>query len=348
MPIYKLPISALTSYEGFKKEFSRNSCGVEVLWNRTLNMDSWQENAGTEFDIITDLTEIQVGDIFVLESNCIGLVDSIEDGIVAQLGSDELIELSSIIGAYRYKAWQLPSDVVEEEEPIKSGRGALESNSYTWVKVKAIVKDKEYEGWIVSHYLNNLAKTTAAVNLRENPSITDKILICVPKNTTIEYSVVEDVVVPEETIPEVETVVPEAGEIVSKDIIIPEATIPKKVRVKRGAKTYTGGNLANFVYQTIYDVIEVDGDLAVIGIGKAAIATMCIDDLTEIIPLPELGNCPYTINLDKSVKVYTGPTIHSTIKRTIDVTGIYTVIEESHGTGAQVWGRLNIGWIIIK
>lgn len=283
MPIYKLPTSALASYEGFKKEVSRNSYGVEVLWNRTLNMDSWQENAGTEFDIITDLTEIQVGDVFVLESNCIGLVDSIEDGIITQLGSDELIELSSIIGALRYKTWQLPSDVVEEEEPIKSGRGALESNSYTWVKVKAIVKDKEYEGWVVSHYLDNLAKTTAAVNLRENPSITDKILICVPKNTTIEYSVVEDVVVPEETIPEIEAVI-EVEKTVSKDIIISETelNIPKKVRVKRGAKTYTGENLASFVYQTVYKVIEVSEDFAVIGIGKATIAKMRIEDLIEI------------------------------------------------------------------
>ena len=283
MPIYKLPTSALASYEGFKKEVSRNSYGVEVLWNRTLNMDSWQENAGTEFDIITDLTEIQVGDVFVLESNCIGLVDSIEDGIITQLGSDELIELSSIIGALRYKTWQLPSDVVEEEEPIKSGRGALESNSYTWVKVKAIVKDKEYEGWVVSHYLDNLAKTTAAVNLRENPSITDKILICVPKNTTIEYSVVEDVVVPEETIPEIEAVV-EVEKTVSKDIIISETelNIPKKVRVKRGAKTYTGENLASFVYQTVYKVIEVSEDFAVIGIGKVTIAKMRIEDLIEI------------------------------------------------------------------
>lgn len=282
MPIYKLPTSALASYEGFKKEVSRNSYGVEVLWNRTLNMDSWQENAGTEFDIITD-TEIQVGDVFVLESNCIGLVDSIEDGMITQLGSDELIELSSIIGALRYKAWQLPSDVVEEEEPIKSGRGALESNSYTWVKVKAIVKDKEYEGWVVSHYLNELAKTTAAVNLRENPSITDKILICVPKNTTIEYSVVEDVVVPEETIPEIEAVV-EVEKTVSKDTIIPETelNIPKKVRVKRGAKTYTGENLASFVYQTVYKVIEVSEDFAVIGIGKVTIAKMRIEDLIEI------------------------------------------------------------------
>lgn len=283
MPIYKLPTSALASYEGFKKEVSRNSYGVEVLWNRTLNMDSWQENAGTEFDIITDLTEIQVGDVFVLESNCIGLVDSIEDGIITQLGSDELIELSSIIGALRYKAWQLPSDVVEEEEPIKSGRGALESNSYTWVKVKTIVKDKEYEGWVVSHYLNELAKTTAAVNLRENPSITDKILICVPKNTTIEYSVVEDVVVPEETIPEIEAVV-EVEKTVSKDIVISEteSSIPKKVRVKRGAKTYTGENLASFVYQTVYKVIEVSEDFAVIGIGKMRIAKMRIEDLIEI------------------------------------------------------------------
>ena len=39
-----------------------------------------------------------------------------------------------------------------------------------------------------------------------------------------------------------------------------------KVKVKPGAKTYTGGKLASFVYQTIYDVLEVSGDRIVIGI----------------------------------------------------------------------------------
>ena len=37
-----------------------------------------------------------------------------------------------------------------------------------------------------------------------------------------------------------------------------------KVKVKKGAKTYTGGNLASFVYQNIYDVIQINGDRIVL------------------------------------------------------------------------------------
>ncbi|MDI6840424.1 MAG: N-acetylmuramoyl-L-alanine amidase [bacterium] len=55
-----------------------------------------------------------------------------------------------------------------------------------------------------------------------------------------------------------------------------------KVRVKQGAKTYTGGNLASFVYQRVYDVIEVRGDRVVIGIGSAVTAAMNVNDLIKI------------------------------------------------------------------
>lgn len=47
-----------------------------------------------------------------------------------------------------------------------------------------------------------------------------------------------------------------------------------KVKVKQGAKTYTGGSLASFVYSTIYDVIEVNGDRVVIGKGNAVTAAI--------------------------------------------------------------------------
>ena len=54
-----------------------------------------------------------------------------------------------------------------------------------------------------------------------------------------------------------------------------------KVRVKKGAKTYTGGGLASFVYSTTYDVLEVSGDRVVIGIGSAVTAAVKMSDLIK-------------------------------------------------------------------
>lgn len=57
-----------------------------------------------------------------------------------------------------------------------------------------------------------------------------------------------------------------------------------KVRVTQGAKTYTGGGLASFVYTTVYDVIQVGGrnlpdDRVVIGLGTAVTAAVRAADL---------------------------------------------------------------------
>ena len=54
-----------------------------------------------------------------------------------------------------------------------------------------------------------------------------------------------------------------------------------KVRVKQGAKTYTGGKLASFVYSTVYDAIQVTGDRVVIGLGHAVTAAVKMADLTK-------------------------------------------------------------------
>lgn len=56
-------------------------------------------------------------------------------------------------------------------------------------------------------------------------------------------------------------------------------TVGNKVRVKQGAKTFTGGNLQTFVYNTIYDVIRVNGDRIVIGQGKIITAAVHKDNL---------------------------------------------------------------------
>ncbi len=55
--------------------------------------------------------------------------------------------------------------------------------------------------------------------------------------------------------------------------------VGSKVKVKKGAKTYTGGNLASFVYNNVYDVIQINGDRVVIGKGKAVTAAVRLEDL---------------------------------------------------------------------
>lgn len=47
-----------------------------------------------------------------------------------------------------------------------------------------------------------------------------------------------------------------------------------KIKVKSGAKDYNGGGLASFVYDTVYTVLEVDGNRVVIGIGTAVTAAV--------------------------------------------------------------------------
>lgn len=52
-----------------------------------------------------------------------------------------------------------------------------------------------------------------------------------------------------------------------------------KVRVKQGAKSYKGVSLASFVYNTVYDVLEIKGDRAVIGKGKAVTTDIHVNNL---------------------------------------------------------------------
>lgn len=54
------------------------------------------------------------------------------------------------------------------------------------------------------------------------------------------------------------------------------------VKVNRGAKTYTGGSLASFVYSGTYTVIEVSGDCVVIGKNGVVTAAVNIKNLTLV------------------------------------------------------------------
>ena len=59
----------------------------------------------------------------------------------------------------------------------------------------------------------------------------------------------------------------------------PKITEGSLVRVKKGAKTYTGGGLKPYVYDNTYTVLELRDDRVVIGIGSTVTAAMHIDDL---------------------------------------------------------------------
>jgi len=60
---------------------------------------------------------------------------------------------------------------------------------------------------------------------------------------------------------------------------VAEIKVGSKVKVKKGAKTYTGGNLASFVYNNVYDVIQINGDRVVIGKGTVVTAAIHKDNL---------------------------------------------------------------------
>jgi len=59
----------------------------------------------------------------------------------------------------------------------------------------------------------------------------------------------------------------------------PEIEVGSKVIVKQGARTYTGGGLASFVYTTVYDVLQINGDRIVIGIKGQVTAAVKLQDL---------------------------------------------------------------------
>jgi hypothetical protein len=58
--------------------------------------------------------------------------------------------------------------------------------------------------------------------------------------------------------------------------------VGSRVRVKKGAKDYNGVQLASFVFNRVYSVIQISGDRAVIGEGKAVTAAVRAKDLIPV------------------------------------------------------------------
>lgn len=74
------------------------------------------------------------------------------------------------------------------------------------------------------------------------------------------------------------------GWVDAADITKASASIAKgsKVKVNKGAKTYTGGSLASFVYSTVYTVMQIDGDRVIIGKDGVVTAAVNIKNLTLV------------------------------------------------------------------
>lgn len=75
------------------------------------------------------------------------------------------------------------------------------------------------------------------------------------------------------------------GWVDAADIQVEEAAQIVKgstVKVNKGAKTYTGGSLASFVYSNTYTVMSISGSRVVIGQGGVVTAAMNIKDLTLV------------------------------------------------------------------
>lgn len=71
------------------------------------------------------------------------------------------------------------------------------------------------------------------------------------------------------------------SEVVGSDV--PKViAVGSTVKVNKGSKTYTGGNLASFVYNREYKVKEINGDRAVIIYNGTVVAAIKVSDLTLV------------------------------------------------------------------
>ena len=85
---------------------------------------------------------------------------------------------------------------------------------------------------------------------------------------------VEKVPEEEETDTELEPLPEDTDEVVLK--------VGDNVKVKEGAKTYTGGSLASFVYARVHQIQELSGDRAVISYNNTVVAAVNQNDLYKM------------------------------------------------------------------
>lgn len=105
------------------------------------------------------------------------------------------------------------------------------------------------------------------------------------------------------------------------------------VRVNKGAKTYTGGNLADFVYARDHIVSELSGKRAVITYGGEVVAAVNVDNLTLVKKHTGTSSSSTKtfhkndkVRVVKGAKSYTGGGLADFVYTTV-----YTVLEEPSG-----------------
>jgi LysM repeat protein len=79
-----------------------------------------------------------------------------------------------------------------------------------------------------------------------------------------------------------QVVVPETEEAIKPIPVVPTIKVGSTVRVNKGAKTYTGGKIASFVYNRNHIVSSIKNDRVVITFSGVTVAAINIKDLTLI------------------------------------------------------------------
>ena len=127
-----------------------------------------------------------------------------------------------------------------------------------------------------------------------------------------------------------------------------------KVKVKNKAKTYTSGNLSNWVYNTVFDVLQVSGNRVVIGLKGEVTAAVNEKDLilqtgtvTPPTPKPKALKIGSKVKVRSGASTYTGgylqPWVYNTVFDVIQINGNRIVI----GIGKVVTAAVNKRDLII-
>ncbi len=144
---------------------------------------------------------------------------------------------------------------------IKAGDLVKIASGATYYSGKAIPSWVASQNW----YVKSIKGNRAVIDKNESGSNS----ICSPVN--VKYlSVVKSSA---GTAPATPTPAPEQKPVIK---------VGSTVRLKNGAKTYTGGGLAKFVYERNHVVKEIKGDRVVITYGGVVVAAVKLEDLTLV------------------------------------------------------------------
>ncbi len=131
------------------------------------------------------------------------------------------------------------------------------------------------------------------------------------------------------------------------------------VKIASGATYYNGKSIPSWVQKKNWIVNSIGGDRAVIDKsedGKNAIMSPINVKFLSVVSSSastngggtNVSNVPYLVKVTTSaLNIRKQPTTNSAITGTIKDKGVYTIVQESSGTGASKWGKLKsgAGWI---